>query len=116
MHRLVLALPFLVLAAAPAGAEPADNEAIRAALSGNTVEGEMALTGPYVEYYDEDGSIRSRDYEGSWRVRDDRMCFRYGEEPATCYEVEINGESVTWLKDGQENGTGTIVPGNPNGF
>jgi hypothetical protein len=30
--------------------------------------------------------------------------------------VEIAGDMVTWLKDGQADGTGTIVPGNPNKY
>jgi hypothetical protein len=28
----------------------------------------------------------------------------------------VDGASVTWVKDGKDGGTGTIVVGNPNNF
>jgi hypothetical protein len=43
------------------------------------------------------------------------MCFDYG-EGADCWSVRIEGEAVTWVKDGTDAGTGTIVTGNPNAF
>ncbi len=116
MLRMSAALACLLLTVPAARAATADGDAIRSALIGNTVQGDMALTGAYSEFYAEDGSIHSKDYEGRWRIRDNEMCFKYGEEPATCYQAEVDGDSVTWMKDGQDSGTGTIVPGNPNQY
>lgn len=116
MFRTFAALPCFFLAMQIAYAAPADGDAIRSTLIGNTVEGEMQVTGSYSELYAEDGSIHGKDHAGSWRIRDDRFCRKYAEDPAECYEVEIDGASVTWRKDGETSGTGTIIPGNPNGY
>jgi hypothetical protein len=43
------------------------------------------------------------------------MCFDYG-EGADCWSVRIEGEAVTWVKDGKDGGTGTILTGNPNNY
>ncbi len=43
------------------------------------------------------------------------MCFDYG-EGGSCLSVGIEGDQVTWVLDGQQTGTGTIVTGNPNAF
>jgi hypothetical protein len=43
------------------------------------------------------------------------MCFSYGEAP-DCWNVRIEGEMVTWVQDGVDGGTGTIVAGNPNNY
>jgi hypothetical protein len=96
--------------------EPATGEAIRAAIAGNTVQGSMLATGVYTEFYADDGTIKGQGYEGAWRVEGDRMCFEYGQDPEACWQVGLVGDQVTWLKDGQADGTGMIVPGNPNGF
>jgi hypothetical protein len=44
------------------------------------------------------------------------MCFKYGTDPEACWAVGLAGDQVAWLKDGKADGTGTILPGNPNGF
>jgi len=105
------------LVAAPAGAqELAPGDAIRAAVSGNTVQGSMSASGAYTEFYAPDGTIRGADYAGSWSVDGDRMCFAYGADPATCWGVRLSGDGVTWVSDAGDEGTGTIMPGNPNGW
>ena len=116
MRKLFSVSALLLSVSLPARAAPVDGDTIRKALIGNTVQGEMMLSGKYAEFYDKDGNIQAADYGGTWRIRDDKMCFKYGEEPATCYQVEIKGSEVTWLKDDQIDGTGTIVLGNPNKF
>jgi|LakMenEpi03Aug12_release.lakeMendotaPanAssembly.Ray.scaffolds.fasta_scaffold52861_4 hypothetical protein len=93
----------------------ATGDQIVAAIGGNTVQGNMLATGAYTEFYQTDGTIRGADYTGTWSVRDDQMCFDYG-EGADCWSVRIEGEAVTWVKDGTDAGTGTIVTGNPNAF
>jgi hypothetical protein len=44
------------------------------------------------------------------------MCFTYEGAAPDCWQVKIAGEAVTWVKDGVDGGTGTIVAGNPNNF
>ncbi|MBZ8119229.1 hypothetical protein KUD11_11300 [Roseovarius sp. LXJ103] len=106
----------LTLVAAPAWAhDAATGEEIMAAISGNTVQGSMVESGAYTEFYDADGTIKGADYTGTWSVENDQMCFAYGEAPA-CWSVHIEGDMVTWINDGNEDGTGTLVPGNPNEF
>jgi hypothetical protein len=100
----------------PAFAEDlASGDQIRAAIAGNTVQGSMADAGAYTEFYDVDGTIRGADYTGTWSIADNQMCFDYG-GGADCWTARIEGDSVTWVRDGKDDGTGTIVAGNPNGF
>jgi hypothetical protein len=106
----------LALAGSASALEPATSDAIRATFAGNTVQGDMAASGSYTEYYAADGTIRAKDYQGAWRIDGDRMCFRYGADPESCWQVGLAGDRVTWLADGKIDGTGTVVPGNPNGF
>ncbi len=94
----------------------ATGDQIRAAVAGNTVMGSMSASGAYTEYYAPDGTIRSADYQGAWAIQGDKMCFTYGEDPATCWGVQLAGDQVSWLVDGATEGTGTIIAGNPNGW
>ena len=94
----------------------ATGEQISAAISGNTVQGSMIASGAYTEFYGADGVIKGKDYAGKWRVNADTMCFQYGEDPEACWQVKLDGDQVTWVKDGKDDGTGTIVKGNPNNF
>ena len=93
----------------------ATGEQITAAIGGNTVQGSMMEAGAYTEFYQADGVIKGADYAGKWTVKDNEMCFDYG-EGADCWSVRIEGEAVTWVKDGKDGGTGTIVTGNPNNY
>lgn len=114
MIRLT-ALALLALSA-PAFAETlATGAEITAAISGNTVQGSMTASGAYTEFYAADGAIKGDGYTGIWSVEGDTMCFDYG-EGKDCWGVRIDGEAVTWVQDGADGGTGTIVPGNPNNF
>jgi hypothetical protein len=114
MLRLSFAL---ILAACPAMAQDtANGAAIVAAVSGNTINGNMSASGVYAEYYAPDGQIKAADYAGKWTVEGDKMCFAYSEDPASCWSVAIVGSNVTWISDVGTEGTGTIVAGNPNGW
>ena len=97
-------------------AETATGDQINTALSGNTVQGSMIASGVYTEFYGADGMIKGKDYTGKWRITGDTMCFQYGQDPEACWQVRLDGDKVTWIKDGKEDGTGTIVKGNPNNF
>ena len=88
---------------------------ITASIAGNTVQGSMLEADAYTEFYQADGVIKGADYTGQWTVKDDQMCFDYG-DGASCWSVRIDGDAVTWVKDGVDDGTGTIVAGNPNNF
>ena len=106
----------MALLAAPAlAADLATGDQISAAISGNTVQGGMSDGSAYTEFYDADGSIKADGYEGAWTIEGDQMCFDYG-EGADCWSVLLDGEMVTWVKDGEDAGTGTILTGNPNEF
>lgn len=106
----------LFLLATPAFADThATGDQIRAAVSGNTVQGSMSATGAYTEFYAADGTIKGQGYAGTWTIEGDTMCFAYGEAPE-CWQAAIAGDQITWIKDGATGGTGTIVAGNPNNW
>lgn len=113
---LVASLAFTAVAWGAQASDLAKGDQIKAAISGNTVQGSMVASGVYTEFYGEDGVIKGKDYTGKWRVEADTMCFQYGSDPETCWGVKIAGDQVTWLKGGKDEGTGTIVKGNPNKF
>lgn len=104
------------LASALAAQTVASGDALRAALAGNTVQGSMAASGGFTEFYAEDGTIRGAGYTGRWSVEGNQMCFAYDGNPPGCWGAQIDGSQVIWLGGSGEEGTGTILPGNPNGF
>lgn len=114
LSRLAL-VSALTLPLAAHAQELAKGADITAAIAGNTVQGSMLASGAYTEFYAADGTIKGADYTGTWSVEGDKMCFNYGETP-DCWNVRIDGEAVTWVQDGVDDGTGTIVKGNPNNF
>lgn len=117
MKMLLAALAMLAAAGGIAQASGlATGEQITAAISGNTVQGSMVAAGAYTEFYGAGGVIKGKDYSGKWRVDGDAMCFQYGSDPEACWQVKLDGSQVTWVKDGKDDGTGTIVTGNPNNF
>ncbi|MFN4153957.1 MAG: hypothetical protein ACK4HF_04845 [Paracoccaceae bacterium] len=106
-----------VLSPLPALAQDlASGEAIRAAIVGNTVQGAMVASGGFTEYYAPDGAIRGPDYSGQWSISDNRMCFGYDGNPPGCWAVRVNGRSLVWVGSAGDEGTGTILPGNPNNY
>jgi len=106
----------LIIAVVASAAELLTGEKIRAFLVGNTVQGSMIATGPYSEFYQPDGRVRSKDYIGNWYIDGDQMCFQYFSDPEYCWRVLRDGDAVQWIKDGRVEGTGTVVKGNPNNF
>ena len=115
MH-MRFALSFLLLISAASPALAATGDEIRAAISGNTVQGNMDSGGPYAEFYEPGGTIKGKDYTGKWTVEGDSMCFEYEGAPKDCWNVDITGDQVRWIKDGASQGTGSILKGNTNGF
>lgn len=88
---------------------------ITAVIVGNTVQGSMVASGAYTEFYQADGVIKGADYTGKWSIKDNQMCFDYG-DGVDCLSVRIAGDAVTWVNGGADDGTGTIVKGNPNNY
>ncbi|WP_395684912.1 hypothetical protein [Aestuariivirga sp.] len=101
---------------AAAGSAISSGEEIAAALAGNTVKGSMNESGAYEEFYGPDGAVKGENFSGTWRIDGDSMCIQYEDDPESCWQVKIDGGEVTWLNDGEEQGTGVIVEGNPEGF
>jgi hypothetical protein len=117
MKNIVVAAALVLAAAGSAWAgSAATGEQITAAIAGNTVQGSMVSSGAYTEFYAADGVIKGKDYAGKWRISGDTMCFQYGQDPESCFAVKLDGDQVTWVKDGKDDGTGTIVKGNANNF
>jgi hypothetical protein len=94
----------------------ASADKIRGAIAGNTVRGSMLASGGFVEFYADDGKIHGPDYTGEWSLRGNQMCFAYDGNPASCWAVRLNGRELVWVGTGGDEGTGTILPGNPNGY
>jgi hypothetical protein len=115
MKTLRLVAMTLAFATPVMAQDLANGDAIRAAIAGNTVQGSMSVSGAYREFYAADGTIKGADYAGSWTIDADKMCFDYG-EGATCWDVKIAGDQVTWMSGETAEGTGTILPGNPNNW
>ena len=116
MRALRLATIALLFALPATAQDLASADAIRAAIAGNTVQGSMTTSGAYTEFYAADGVIKGKDYTGTWRLDADKMCFAYGTDPATCFGVKLAGDQVTWVGTSGDQGTGTILPGNPNNW
>lgn len=117
IHVAFIAAALMLMSAAVPAAEHGDHDTlkgseIRALIAGNTVTGSMSSGQDYAEFYAEDGTIRGRDYTGEWSIQDDEMCFDYG-DGATCYGVAADGDAVTWVLDGETDGTGVVREGNP---
>jgi hypothetical protein len=110
------AIVALMLCGAAQAADQLSGEQIRAAVSGNTVQGTMEDSGAYAEFYQPDGLIKGDGYTGMWGIEGDAMCFQYGDDPKACWQVVKDGDMIQWLKDGKIEGTGTVAPGNPNNF
>ena len=115
--RSVCTAAAIALASVPAAAaDKLNGDQIRAAISGNTVQGTMEGSGAYAEFYQNDGMIKADGYTGVWAIEGNAMCFQYGSDPKACWEVVKDGDVIQWLKDGKIEGTGTLAPGNPNNF
>ena len=114
--KLLIATTVVVPFASAHAANLATGQQISDAVTGNTVQGSMAASGVYTEYYAADGVVHGADYKAKWSVEGDTMCWVYEGSPKDCWSVSIDGDQVSWVKEGKSVGTGTIVSGNPNNF
>lgn len=122
MKRKMLGIVAAVLLLAGAGTafaeEALSGDEIKGVVSGATVDGQMSDGTAYSEYYDADGTIKGKDYQGKWTIEGDMMCFAYqadGSDKA-CWQVAKNADGVAWMKDGKVEGTGKVTSGNRNNY
>lgn len=117
MKRLILAAAAAIMVSGPLAAmELASQEQAKAALSGNTVMGTMTDGSTYAEYYAADGSIRANGYSGYWGMVGDRACFTYDNVAVECWHLKVDGNFISWVQGGKLDGTGSLLPGNPNKY
>lgn len=114
--KLFLAIAMLVPLTAANAAELATSDRISKAVSDNTVQGSMDASGAYTEYYEVGGVVHGKDYKAKWSVENNTMCWVYEGAEKDCWNVAIKGNKISWIKDDKSQGTGTILPGNPNKF
>lgn len=121
--RMSCLMAALVTLAGTAGAHAQEARKLGGAeistlISGNTVEGAMAASGPYKEFYMPDGTIRGSGYTGKWSVVGDTLCFAYDPaKPADCWSAAVTpANEIQWMKDGKIDGTGKATPGNTGNF
>ena len=110
------AITTVLFAATAWAADLATGPQINAAIAGNIVQGSMVDSGVYTEFYAADGSIHGNGDTGQWHVTDAEICFCYSPDAVDCWGVLVDGDAVSWIKDGTVLGIGMIVSGNPNGF
>ncbi|MDA7964867.1 hypothetical protein [Ruegeria sp.] len=110
-----IALAAILAASSAAAGSFATQDEIKTAMSDHTYQGGM-LSGAFTEYYAPDGTIKGDGYSGVWKATDHGMCFTYGTDPENCWDLKIEGAAVTLFKDGNVDGAGVVVKGNPNGF
>ena len=103
--RTFAAMAFAVLAVPSLAATQAELEA---ALVGNTFQGDMGGIG-YSSYFAEDGTYHDPQTSGPYEITEDGVCY-----PGTefgCYQANIEGTRLEWVKDGESAGTGQILEG-----
>lgn len=112
---MTLTRTFAVLTAATlaAPAFAASQQELQEALVGNTFQGGMG-GGMYSSYFAEDGTYHDANTSGPYEITEDGVCYpgtEYG-----CYQAEIDGRSLEWMKDGESAGTGEILAGDALGL
>lgn len=108
--RIVAALTAATLAS-PALA--VSQEELQEALVGNTYQGGMG-GGMYSSYFAEDGTYYDAETSGRYEITEDGVC--YPDTDYGCYQAEIDGTSLEWMKDGESEGEGEILSGDALGL
>ncbi|CAK0744627.1 hypothetical protein CCP2SC5_120022 [Azospirillaceae bacterium] len=83
---------------------------------GNTVTANMGGQ-LYTEFFAPDGRYVEMSTEGTvkgaWSFQNNRLC-TIADGEMHCWQVILNGSTVTWVNDqGENDGVGNVVPGNP---
>lgn len=99
---LAIAIPSSAMAAASA-------DELRAALVGNTFQGDMG-GGGYASFFAENGTYVDATGGGIYEITDEGVCY-----PGTdfgCYAAEVDGNQLEWFQNGESAGSGIIREGN----
>ena len=115
LQRTTVVLAAMLAATSASAGSFASKDEIQNAMSDHTYQGGM-LSGAFTEYYAPDGTIKGDGYTGVWKATDHGMCFQYGTDPENCWNLKIDGAAVTLFKDGEVDGSGVVVKGNPNAY
>ncbi len=86
----------------------ATQEELHEALVDNTFQGDMG-GGGYSSYFAQDGTHHDSSTSGRYEITTESVCY-----PGTdygCYQANIDGTSLEWMKDGQSAGTGDLIEG-----
>jgi hypothetical protein len=81
---------------------------LEAALVGKTFQGSMGAGG-YSSFFAENGTYYDANTSGPYEITEEGVCY-----PGTdygCYQADIDGSTLEWIKDGQSAGTGEILEG-----
>lgn len=65
--------------------------------------------GMYSSYFAEDGTYHDANTSGPYEITEDGVC--YPDTDYGCYQAEIDGRSLEWMKDGESAGSGEILGG-----
>jgi hypothetical protein len=101
-------LTALGVAALAAPALAATQDELQEALVGNTFQGGMG-GGMYSSFFAEDGTYYDANTSGRYEITEDGVC--YPDTDYGCYQAEIDGRSLEWMKDGESAGSGEILSG-----
>lgn len=110
ISRMFAALTAATLAAPALAATEAE---LREALVGNTFQGGMG-GGMYSSYFAEDGTYHDANGTGRYEITEDGVC--YPDTDYGCYQADIDGTSLEWMKDGTSEGKGEILSGDALGL
>lgn len=123
MTKIFAIAAVLAFAAAPAFARGGGGGGMHggdfgAAVSGKTIQGSMNSSGHYTEYYAADGTLKGKDYTGNWRINDkDQLCVTYSFDPnENCWHGRLENNTLTWMRDGEDVGTGLLSDGDTGGY
>jgi hypothetical protein len=95
-------------------------EAAWAKMVGNSING-VYEGSAMIDAYLPDNTVKTKSRGetsvGRWGMVDGRACFQYAPEPqATCYEVALEGDQVTYTDESGEVLHFTLSPGIPSGM
>ena len=97
-------------------------EEIRAALVGNSLDGEDK-DGEFVIHYPTASTMRifyqGREDDGVWRIKGDKYCRKwntFGKGRERCVDLYRSGDRINWVRKGKVTDRSVLVAGNPAGL
>ena len=119
LRAAIVVIALAVAAPAFAGEAALNGEGIRAALTGNTVDGVSGEPGtPYRQYFDAGGATLyveegRRPSQGRWWATADAYCSSWPPSgAASCYGVRRDGDTIIWVVPGSgARYPSTLLPG-----